>query len=212
MEEENIPYSETVRKALPSLAKSYHSYFSEYQYLVVSSNFKNKKYYIISGKDANFLHLTGLGTKMDAYDFYLSCRRGKIKTSDFSIKYINKDRNKVTKSTIKAKITIFPNLFGTFSRKLYAEGDFSKGSIACSLAISDGTYTLGLVDKNVARPMTLLKGDELNKDKKCTLDLIMVKSKGEKKYHVIIYGDKSEVKKYLPIIGDLLSEEFIKSF
>jgi len=59
------------------------------------------------------------------------------------------------------------------------EEDFAKNRIRCSLAAGNASATLGFVVVGKAKPMTLLKGNELNTAKAKKLDLVLRRKSGE---------------------------------
>lgn len=54
-----------------------------------------------------------------------------------------------------------------------------KNRIRCALATSNTNVTLGFMVVGKAKPMTLLKGNELNSEKVQSLDLVLHKTRGE---------------------------------
>ena len=63
---------------LISSAKTYKEYFIDYEYLIFSRAFKNQSFYIIHANPDNFLHLTGVHSKISPKDFFDKCINGTI--------------------------------------------------------------------------------------------------------------------------------------
>lgn len=59
------------------------------------------------------------------------------------------------------------------------EEDFEKNRIRCALAAGNASTTLGFVVAGKAKPMTLLKGNELNTAKAKKLDLVLRRKSGD---------------------------------
>ena len=69
------------------------------------------------------------------------------------------------------------------------KGDFSKGSIHCSLATADDLLTIGFVNIDVLRPKTLLKKNELDLTKAVDITLILRRIKGKENFDEVLQGD-----------------------
>jgi len=57
---ENVSFNKRAAETVSYYAHLYKSTFMDYQYLVCSSAFINKPYYIISSNADNYMHLTGI--------------------------------------------------------------------------------------------------------------------------------------------------------
>ncbi|MDR0846128.1 MAG: hypothetical protein LBN08_01300 [Lactobacillales bacterium] len=65
-----ISFEEKVLQKIILGAKIYQEYFVEKEYLIVADKFKNR-HYEIDAKESNFLHLTGVKSKLRPVDFFL---------------------------------------------------------------------------------------------------------------------------------------------
>lgn len=65
--------------------------------------------------------------------------------------------------------------------------NFSKGKVSCSFASASNKYTIGFVA--TGRPMTLMKNNQLAKDKSKPVIAMLRKEKGPNTFNDIIYGD-----------------------
>lgn len=85
----------------------------------------------------------------------------------------------------------------TFFEKCYkgtsVEEDFEKNRIRCAMAASNSSATLGFVVAGKAKPMTLLKGNELNMVKAKKLDLVLRRKVGETKFSEVLLGDETRI-------------------
>lgn len=85
-----IPFRERVRRTLISSAQIYQHIFVEYDYLMLSADFRIRSYYIVSADQDNFLHLTGVHTTLSASEFFCKCISGSLQQDDFDIPDIRK--------------------------------------------------------------------------------------------------------------------------
>lgn len=85
------------------------------------------------------------------------------------------------------------NMFGSSTM---IEEDFVKNRIRCSFATESSNVTLGFVVDGKAKPMTLLKGNELNSSKAKRLELVLRRRKGEDKFSEILVGTEETLNGY----------------
>ncbi|MCD8194690.1 MAG: PBECR4 domain-containing protein [Coprobacillus sp.] len=201
-------FKEYIKQTLFSVAPLYHSYFAERKYLIISPTFKNRTFYIISSSDNNFLHLTGLDTTLNRYDFYKKCENKTLNDNDFAISYTTKYGTKVGKSTIEAKLSVLPDIIGIFNQNVLIEEDFEKGNhVYCKVAFGKTYMTLGFDGDDYFSPKTLLKGQYIDSSKANKPILILSgPRKVEDKFDTIIVGDINIVKRYKDEIGHLLAD------
>ena len=186
-----MDFKQRVHGAIISGAAIYKSVFIDYEYLIYSSGFKKKPYYIISAAEDNYPHLTGVNPLISAQNFYNHCLNGILQETDFDFSSKYKSEKEVIGS-VRRKIQILPFLPTLFSNNLLAEEDFSKGNVHCSLATADNILTMGFVDSIVLRPKTLLKKNELDMRKAVDITLVLRRSRGFEKFDTVLQGDVSE--------------------
>ena len=87
------------------------------------------------------------------------------------------------------------------------EEDFTKNRIRCSLAAANISATLGFIVAGKAKPMTLLKGNELNLTKAKKLDLVLRRKSGEEKFSEMLIGTGEYLLEHKEVLQELLSEE-----
>ena len=92
------------------------------------------------------------------------------------------------KCSVRRKINSLPAIIDMFNVGTSVEEDFSKNRIRCSLATANISATLGFVVAGKAKPMTLLKGNELNSAKAKKLDLVLRRKSGEEKFSEMIHS------------------------
>lgn len=71
--------------------------------------------------------------------------------------------DKSRKGSIRRKINVLKAAVNIFdgSCLINVQETFIKNKVVCSLATSDGTFTLGFILEKNSKPLTLLKGNEL---------------------------------------------------
>lgn len=85
-----------------------------------------------------------------------------------------------------------------------------KNRIRCALATSNTNVTLGFAVVGKAKPMTLLKGNELDSAKAQSLDLVLRKARGECNFKEMIVGNEAILREYKEKLGSLVSESLYK--
>ena len=111
------------------------------------------------------------------------------------------------KGSVRRKINSLPNIMGMFSVGTFVEEDFEKNRIRCALAAGNISTTLGFVVTGKAKPMTLLKGNELNSGKAKKLDIVLRRKSGEKKFSEMLIGSSEHLQEYKEALNGLLSKE-----
>ena len=204
--EEQKSFKERVRDTVISNASSYKRYYVDYEYLLCSKAFAKNQYYIISAYEDNYLHLTGLHTKLDAATFFEKSYKGTLTEADFDFCKSGQSESEV-KGSVRRKINSLPSIMHMFTVGTLVEEDFEKNRIRCSLAAGNSSATLGFVVAGRARPMTLLKGNELNTAKAKKLDVVLRRKVGEKKFSELLLGDENSLQEYKECLYDVVSEE-----
>ena len=156
----NKPFKTTVKTKLIEAAISYSKLLNK-KIIIASDSFKYAESYIIRFFETNFLHLTGVSTKLQPSVFFDKCFRGLINEKDFSI-----DDTPSQKGLIRLKMRHLPYIGSFFDGDLFVQENFEKGLIRCLVATSDGRCTIGFVDaKYNVRPKTILDKNHLDKNK-----------------------------------------------
>ncbi len=201
----NLQFSKnSLCSILHKSANIYKDYFCDYDYLVISRAFVDHIFYEISSKSRNFLHLTGLYTKMPSNVFFSKCLDGSIKARDFEYYKVG------AVPTYKDKLSVILNIRDLFSNPhTLVQENFQRNTISCTIATSEKTFTLGFTRPNVVVPMTLLKGNKLDMSLAKPILLTLRKDRHTRLYDEIVYGDISILRTYYPIIKHRLSERLI---
>lgn len=199
--EKPISFTTRVRDVIADNAIAYSKYFMEYDYLIYSKDFKNNRYYIISAEKDNYKHLTGVQTELSGNEFFDKCLSGSLTEEDFSFLKKNQSEKEV-KGSVRRKISVLPLMKDLFNGSVKIEEDFEKNRIRCSFAAGSADCTLGFVitgDK--ARPKTLLKGDEIAKDKACTIGCVLRRKRSSNYFNELLFGDLEDIRDELEQSG-----------
>jgi len=208
--DEQRSFKERVKEMLISYAQDYKAYYVNYEYLLCSKAFKNNSYYIVSAHEDNYLHLTGVHTTLSASVFFQKCYEGTLEEQDFDFIKEGQSESEV-KGSVRRKINALAGIMGLFSGGTIVEEDFVKNRIRCALATSDTNVTLGFVVVGKAKPMTLLKGNELHAEKAQGLELVLRKTCEECNFTEIIVGGEATLREYKDNLGSLVSESLYKN-
>lgn len=202
-------FKERVRETLIFYAKDYKAYYVNYEYLLCSKAFSRNAYYIVSAHEDNYLHLTGVHTNLSASVFFQKCYDGILEESDFDFVKAGQSESEV-KGSVRRKINALAAIMGIFSNSTIAEEDFVKNRIRCMLATANADVTLGFTVVGKAKPMTLLKGNELDAARAQSLDLVLRKVPGECNFKEIVVGNKAVLIEYKEKLGSLVAESLYK--
>lgn len=207
---EQRSFKERVKETVIQNAFSYKKYYVDYEYLLCSKAFIKNEYYIVSAYEDNYLHLTGVHTNLDAVTFFEKCYKGILEETDFDF-YKNGQNESEVKGSVRRKMNVLPTIMNIFSVGTSVEEDFEKNKIRCTLAAGNSSATVGFFVAGKARPMTLLKGNELDMTKAKKLDLVLRRRKGEAKFSELILGEEKQLLEYKESLGGLLADELLKS-
>ena len=114
---------------------------------------------------------------------------------------------KEVKGSVRRKINSLSGMMNMFGGSTMVEEDFVKNRIRCSFATTSSNVTLGFIVAGKAKPMTLLKGNELDSTKAKRLELVLRRRKGETKFSEILVGNKETLNEYRESLGDLVSPD-----
>lgn len=158
---EPISFKTRVKETLINASKLYREHLVNFDYLIYSSEFQYEKYYIVSAKEDNFYHLTGVESSLKSQAFFDACVNGTLLEDDFDV------GDKRRKGTIRRKIKVIEGATQIFlAPDITIEEKFVKNKVSCSFASSDNQCTLGFTKTKISKPMTLLKDNELQNEVK----------------------------------------------
>ena len=202
-------FKERVAQAAIKNALLYKQVFVDYEYLICSDAFVKEPYYVLASQEDNYRHLIGVNTKMSASDFFSACMSGSLCENDFDFNKPNRSEKEI-KGSVRKKIQVLPQLVSMMGTELVAQEDFAKNGVSCAFATSDCNFTVGFVHSSKSRPMTLLKGDEIDWNKAEYVDLVLRKPSGAQKFDTLIYVNDSTIEKYRSKLDGIIEDNLIK--
>lgn len=166
-------------------AKLYEKNLLNKNILFIYLKNNNIQYYEVTFLEEHFKHLTGVHSKLNAYQFFYKAQNNRLKINDFDYK------NNTT-------ILKIDNLIKSMSLSSYAKmiGEFKHNKVYLSLEKIAGNNNLIIgfdEGKTINYPKTLLKGDirDYVKKKPYRVIGILRKNTNEKKYKEINYIAKN---------------------
>lgn len=192
---EEVSFKERVKNVVISTAKIYKKNFLDYEYLICSDAFKSKDFYIINAKEDNYQHLTGVHALVSPKEFFNKCYNGTLIETDFD--FVKRGQSEgAVKGSVRRKISVLPNIVHILESTAKVQENFEKNQVKCSFATADGKCTLGFVDSAKSRPMSLIKGNELDRVASKNITLLLRKEISKEKFDEIIIGDLEMLNKY----------------
>ena len=200
-----ISFKERVCRTVSSLAGAYQRYYVDYDYLLCSTAFTNRPFYIVSAEKNNYQHLTGVSYSASADDFFEKCVTGTLTETDISFSKGGRSEAEI-KGSVRRKINALPDMIGLFSSGCLVQEDFSKNRIFCSFAAADMSCTVGFTVAASTKPMTLLNGNQLDAAKAHPLALVLRRKRGETAFDQIVCGTVDDLVTYSSCLTGMLSD------
>ena len=159
-----MPFKEEIKAKLTVAAIEYQKLLN-IDFIIKSPDFKLKDEYTLRFHEDNFLHLTGVETKLTAKIYYEKCLGGTLLNEDFDCESSSQIKGKV-KEKLKHLVTIGE----FFNKDLIFQEYYKKNKVECKLATSDGKCTLGFkeISNNICVPLTLLNKNQIIKELEIT--------------------------------------------
>lgn len=202
------PFKTRAKEIFIECAEIYKSVMMDYEYLICSKAFIDKPYYIFYATKDNYLHLTGVNSKLKPSAFFEKCINHTLTEDDFDFSKQNQSESEV-KGCVRRKIRVLPFIGDILKAGVLVEEQFSKGRIVCSFATATGLLTLGFIAPGRARPKTILEGNHLKHPE--DVDLILRKPSKSSVFTEIVLGDEAMVLRHLNDIIDLVSDDILPS-
>lgn len=203
-----LTFKQRVAQTAITYATVYESVYLKYEYLVCSEAFSSQDYYIIAACADNYRHLIGVNTAISADDFFTKCLSGTLTEDDFDF-VKNGQSEAAVKGSVRRKINALPHFLSMLGSPLVAQEKLIKNRVSCTFATTYKCVTVGYITVGKSRPKTLLKGDELEKEKCRKVDLILRRPTGEKLFNEIVCGNAGMITKYKAKIEPLLAEDLL---
>lgn len=198
-------FKERIKEEAIQCASIYKSCFMDYEYLVCSDAFVQNTYYIIQSHEDNYQHLIGVSASVSPEEFFRKCMEGSLEESDFSFHKGCRPEGEV-KGSVRRKIHVLPEIAGLFCAGTLVEEGFGKNRIRCAFAAGNTVCTLGFSNSAPVRPMTLMRGNQLDGGNAKPVALVLRRRVGLEKFDEVVVGDDGVLRKYSPQIGELLSD------
>lgn len=159
-----MTFKESIKEKLIIAANEYFKLVG-FDFVITSEKFFYRKEYILRFYKDNFLHLTGVCTKLSANVFFDNCKTGTLHIDDFIC-----DTSKELKGKVKEKLKNLITIGSFFEKELIFQEMFEKNRVKCKIASSDGMCTLGFtcINKSIHVPLTLLNKNQINEDLRIT--------------------------------------------
>lgn len=152
-----MTFKESIQSKLILAAKEYSKLIGV-DFVIRSNEFKYRDEYLLRFHKDNFLHLTGINTKLKAAEFYDKCFNGSIISEQFDC-----DSSEELKGKVREKLRNLISIGDFFDKELIFQEMFEKNRVQCKIASSDGKYTIGFISINkiVHVPLTLLNRNQI---------------------------------------------------
>ena len=154
-----IPFKERARSLIIQAAKAYSTLLGT-DFIVSSNKFVYRKEYILRFEKKNFLHLTGVKTRLSAEHFYQKTIREKLTIYDFDCDSTSDLSNKV-----RRKLNALIDIGDFFECNLLFQEMFERNTVKCLIASTNKKYTLGFSGDEILWPKTLLNSNRLDPNK-----------------------------------------------
>ncbi len=155
-----MTFKESIQQKLIAAAKEYSKLIG-IDFVIKSDEFKYRSEYLLRFHKDNFLHLTGINTKLKATEFFDECFNETISMENFDC-----DSSEELKGKVREKLKNLVTIGDFFDRELIFQEMFEKNRVKCKIASSDGKYTLGFIsiNKTVHVPLTLLNRKQITEE------------------------------------------------
>ena len=141
-------------KIITEAAKKYEEKLNDKHFLIVYQEEKDIKTASVGFRDMNFLHMTGIKTKLSAQQFYTACLKSKLSEHDFEIDTKGKVQQKLMVLPYLANLLYNHCMIGNFINSgIYIRADYFVGDTRAVLSVGFRT------GKKMDFPVTLYNED-----------------------------------------------------
>ena len=141
-------------KIIIKAAKEYEEKLNDKHFLIVYCGGEETKTVSIGFRDMNFLHMTGVSTKLSAQQFYTACVEAKLSERDFEIDKNGKVQQKLLVLPYLSELLYHHCMIGKFINSgIYICADYFVGDTRALLSVG---FRKG---KKTDFPVTLYKED-----------------------------------------------------
>lgn len=190
------PFYERIKDDVVEASLAYESNYVLIDYLIVYGKDSKFSHITIKAERDNYLHLTGIITKLKPKIFFEKCLNNTLLSSDIDVP-ATKALEKSYKGTLRRKINVLKDFTKGVDSSYVIQENYVKNRVVCSIASTNLNLTIGYIDTgNCLRPKSLISGDSLDYSKKQSLFLILKKSRSEKLYKNMIFGSVGFLEEY----------------
>lgn len=182
-------------KIIINVAKEFDKKLNDKHFLIVYQESGKVKTVCVGFRDMNFLHLTGVKTKLSAQQFYSACLEGKLSENDFEIDNKGKVQQKLTVLPYLTELLYNNCMIGDFINSgICIRADYFVGNTKAILSVGFRT------GENVDYPVTLYSEDVRKLSQPTNKVLaIFVKNYNQLSYSECTYLSKGQKIHKLPI-------------
>lgn len=190
-----------VLKIIVRAAKEYEEKLNDKHFLIVYREGKETKAVSVGFRDMNFLHMTGITTKLSAQQFYAACLESKLSERDFEMDKKGKVQQKLMVLPYLSELLYHRCMIGKFINSgIYICADYFVGDTRAFLSVG---FREG---KATDFPVTLYNED-VRKLSQPTNKVLAIFSKNYKDIH---YNKCTYLAKGMDISGLKIKDEQIK--
>lgn len=186
-------------KIIVKVAKEYDKKLNDKHFLIVYQKAKSVGTVCVGFRDMNFLHMTGLRTKLSAQQFYSACLESKLSENDFEIDNKGKVQQKLMVLPYLTELLYQNCMIGDFINSgILIRADYFVGNTKSVLSVGFRT------GKSVDFPVTLYQEDirKLSQPTNKVLAIFAKKYK-EQYYHECTYLSKGQEIYKLPVSEEI---------
>jgi hypothetical protein len=207
---QKIEKKEILRQQIVSAAKTYSQQLAGKVFLYVYGD----EYFELLFQTSQFLHLTGVSTKLSAREFYNNARKGTLDSKQFGFTHEH------SFAGAKKKLPCLNRLPELTTNMVCVLKDMTTATLTYKIGVTNLEFTLGLTENIDAKnnkindwflPRTLRVKDKAieNSGDGEIVDFIFVRDASAQKYSTLTFADKSK-----PIpqsVAHLIDSEFYKN-
>jgi len=178
----------TALQIIVKSAKDYELRLNNKHFLIIYQECGYTKMVSVGFRDMNFLHMTGVTTKLSAQQFYDACLNGKLSESNFEIDKQGKVQQKLDVLPYLSDLLYHDCMIGNFINSgICIRADYFVGNTKAVLSVG---FRMG---KEVDYPVTLYKEDvrKLSSPSNRVL-AILVKDYKQSKYNSCVHLSKGQ--------------------
>lgn len=125
-----------VLKIMVEAAKKYEEKLNDRHFLIVYREGKDTKTVNVGFRDMNFLHMTGVKTRLSAQQFYAACLESKLSERDFEIDNKGKVQQKLMVLPYLSELLYHHCMIGNFINSgIYIRADYFVGDTRAVLSV-----------------------------------------------------------------------------